>query len=257
LLFKQTGTRYANAWHHVQPWWYYGQVVVTLWLPGALLLPWLVPAWLRRIRRRDPRFALLLGWAALVLLFFSLSPGKREVYISPALPALCVAAAPLHTGLLRKRGVRRVLAGYVMVLSGLVAALAVAAMSGWSEWARKLAMQRDIPAADMHAVLCWLLALGIAGLLLAIATASTRLRVEAALVLFTCALWIAYGIGIAPAIDASSSARRIMQKAEERIGPEAELGLIAWREQHLLQARQPAVEFGFKAPWHEQWRHAS
>lgn len=257
LLFKQTGTRYANAWHHVQPWWYYAQVVATLWLPGALLLPWLVPAWLRRIRRRDPRFVLLLGWAALVLLFFSLSPGKREVYIFPALPALCVAAAPLLAGLLRKRGVRRVLTGYLVVLSGLVAALAVAAMSGWSEWARKLATQRDIPVADMHAVLCWLLALGIVGLLLAIATASTRLRAGGALVLFTCALWIAYGIGIAPAIDASSSARRIMQKAEQRIGPKAELGLIAWREQHLLQARQPAAEFGFKAPWYEQWRHAA
>ena len=34
LLFKQTGTRYANAWHHRQPVWYYLQVILTLWLPG-------------------------------------------------------------------------------------------------------------------------------------------------------------------------------------------------------------------------------
>ena len=39
LLLKQTGERYANAWHHVQPAWYYLQVMLTLWLPGALLLP--------------------------------------------------------------------------------------------------------------------------------------------------------------------------------------------------------------------------
>jgi hypothetical protein len=44
LLFKQTGTRYANAWHHVKPAWYYLQVMATLWLPGSLLLPALVPA---------------------------------------------------------------------------------------------------------------------------------------------------------------------------------------------------------------------
>src|SRR5690606_14501873 len=34
LLFKQTGTRYANAWHHHQPFWYYLQVMATMWLPG-------------------------------------------------------------------------------------------------------------------------------------------------------------------------------------------------------------------------------
>jgi hypothetical protein len=55
LLFKQTGTRYANAWHHVQPAWYYLQVIATLWLPGSLLLPALVPAWWRRLGRLDGR----------------------------------------------------------------------------------------------------------------------------------------------------------------------------------------------------------
>ena len=68
ILLKQTGKRYADSWHHVQPFWYYAQVMMTLWLPGALLLPWLLPAWLRRLRRGDPRFWLLLGWSALVLL---------------------------------------------------------------------------------------------------------------------------------------------------------------------------------------------
>ena len=106
LLFKQTGTRYANAWHHVQPAWYYLQVMLTLWLPGALLLPWLLPAWWRRLRRGDSRFWLLLGWSLLALLFFSVSPGKREVYIFPVLPALCVAVAPLLQGLMRRRAVR-------------------------------------------------------------------------------------------------------------------------------------------------------
>ncbi|HBK47553.1 MAG TPA: hypothetical protein DDZ67_14190, partial [Xanthomonadaceae bacterium] len=60
LLFKQTGTRYAAAWHHVQPAWYYLQVIATLWLPGSLLLPQLLPAWWRRIRRGDGRHVLLL-----------------------------------------------------------------------------------------------------------------------------------------------------------------------------------------------------
>ena len=95
LLFRQTGTRYATPWHHQQPPWYFLQVMATLWLPGVLLAPWLLPAWWRRVRRRDPRHWLLLGWGLLVLLFFTLSPGKREVYILPALPAFCLAAAPV------------------------------------------------------------------------------------------------------------------------------------------------------------------
>lgn len=257
LLSRQTGTRYANPWHHVQPWWYYGQVIATLWLPGSLLLPWLVPAWARRIRRRDPRFVLLLGWSLLVLVFFSLSPGKREVYLFPALPALCVAAAPLLPGLLRRRGVRWTLLGYIAVASLAVACAAVAGMSGWSDWAGELAARRDIAPAAVGRILAWLLALGIAGLLLAATTVARRLRVGIALVLFTCALWTSYGIGFAPAIDASSSARQVMLDARRRIGAGSELGLVAWREQHLLQAVPPVAEFGYGKPWTEQWAQAA
>ena len=78
-----------------------------------------------------PRFWLLLGWSALVLLFFSASPGKREVYIFPMLPALCVAAAPLLPGLLKRVGVQRTLLGYLLVLSLGMCALAVAGLAGW------------------------------------------------------------------------------------------------------------------------------
>jgi 4-amino-4-deoxy-L-arabinose transferase-like glycosyltransferase len=78
LLFKQTAERYANAWHHVQPGWYYFQVIAFMWLPGVLLLPWLGPAWARRLRRPDPRLFLLLGWSVLVLLFLASSQQHRD-----------------------------------------------------------------------------------------------------------------------------------------------------------------------------------
>lgn len=51
ILFKQTGTRYVAAWHHVQPAWYFLKVIATLWLPGCLLLIRLVPAWWHRCRQ--------------------------------------------------------------------------------------------------------------------------------------------------------------------------------------------------------------
>jgi len=254
ILLKQTGKRYAGAWHHVQPFWYYAQVIVTLWLPGALLLPWLLPAWWRRLRRGDRRFWLLLGWSALVLLFFSASPGKREVYIFPMLPALCVAAAPLLRGLLRRPGVQWTLLGYLLTLSLAMCAMALSGLLGMSEWAHRLAAQRDIDEATLRTFLAWLLAFGVVSMAVIL---WARLRhVGVAVVLVTALLWMAYGFGLAPTLDADSSARKLMQRVGQRIGPQAELGMVAWREQNLLQSDRPTVDFGFKNSWQEQWAQA-
>lgn len=254
LLLRQTGERYTRAWHHVQPAWYYGQVIATLWLPGALLLPWLLPAWWRRLRRGDPRFLLLLGWAVLVLLFFSASPGKREVYLFPALPALCLAAAPLLPGLLRRRGIRALLLGWLLLFAAAVVALGASGLLGHG-WAQRIAIDRAIDAAAMRVLLTWLLALGLAGLALA-AWARLR-RIALALVLFTGVLWAVYGLGLAPALDRSSSARALMGDVARQIGPDAELGLLVWREQQMLQADRRVVDFGYRQPWHRQWREAA
>jgi hypothetical protein len=230
-------------------------VIATLWLPGALLLPWLLPAWWRRLRRRDARYVLLLGWALLVLLFFSASPGKREVYIFPMLPALCIAAAPLLPALLRRRGVRIVLLAWLCVFSAIVTFAAGAALSGQHEWGQRLAVHRAIDPASMRALLGWSLALGITGFVL-VAWARMR-RIPIALLLFTAMSWTVYGIGIAPALDRSSSARGLMETVSHRIGGDAELGLVAWREQVLLQTRVPTIEFGYKQPLPAQWREAT
>ena len=254
LLFRQTGTRYLNAWHHVQPPWYYAQTIATLWLPGALLLPWLLPAWWRRLRRGDPRYVLLLGWAALVLLFFSLSPGKREVYVFPALPAVCLAAAPLLPALLRRSGVRWTLCGWLLLFGAL---LLGASSSGLADaaWAARLGETRGIAAGDMRTLLWTLGALGAAAWLLAVVLRGRRIAF--ALVLFSALTWATYGLVLAPALDASSSGRALMQDVMARIGADGELGAVAWREQHLLQVERPMLEFGFRRPWHLQWRDAA
>lgn len=253
LLFKQTGTRYAHAWHHVKPFWYYLQVIATLWLPGCLLLPWLVPAWWRRLRRGDPRLLLLLAWSLLVLVFFSASPGKREVYIFPMLPALCIAAAPLLPGLLRRRGVQRLLLGYVLLLG--VAALALGGGIGLHlHWAERSALQRGIALTSLQTMSLWLIGLGLVALGL-VAWARGR-RAGSALVAATAALWTVTGLGVMPALDPYSSSAALMQRVGERIGPHAELGMLAWKEQNLLQADRPVTDFGFKASWQAQWAQA-
>ncbi|KAF1692147.1 hypothetical protein CSC64_07715 [Pseudoxanthomonas koreensis] len=252
ILLRQTGTRYVAAWHHVQPAWYYLQVILTLWLPGSLLLPRLVPAWYRRLRRWDPRQVLLLGWAALVLVFFSATPGKREVYILPALPALCVAAAPLLPGLLRMAWARRCLRAYAIVLA--IAALATGAILMFEPGLFRASLSgRDLDPGAVHALATWLLVLGVALVLVA---GIFRAHPGRATVAATVLLWTVYGIGLMPTLDPFASSARLMQKVEERMAPGDALGMVDWREQNYLQARRAPVDFGFKAPVDTQWQRA-
>jgi len=65
-------------------------------------------------------------------------------------------------------------------------------------------------------------------------------------------LWVLSGFGAHPLLNDSSSARGLMTSVGQRIGPDAELGLVAWKEQNLLMADRPAATFGFKATWTEQ-----
>ena len=253
MLFKQTGTRYANAWHHVKPAWYYLQSMATLWLPGALLAPWLLPAWWRRVRRVDPRYALLLGWALLVLIFFSASPGKREVYIFPMLPALAVAAAPLLVGLLRRRAVRAVLWSYMAVLVSVAGGLALWLMGASPDRLQGLVEGRGMDMATVARLSWWLIGFALVALAVMIAA---RRRVAFALVAVTAALWIAYGLGFMPALSPGSSAKALMDRVGQTIDLDAELAMLGWREQHLLQADRPVTDFGFKRPWVEQWQQA-
>ena len=255
ILWTQTGTRYANAWHHLKPAWYYLQVIATLWLPGALLLPWLLPAWWRRVRRLDPRWVLLLGWSLLVLLFFSASPGKRDVYVLPMLPALCVAAAPLLPGLLRRRGVQLALLAWLALLAFGALAIGLQARFDPPAWLLEQAARRNLDAGTLARLGLWL---SVLGAVVAACIACLRLRrAGLATVLAMAALWIVHGLGLAPAVDEDSSGRAIMREAGRRIGPDAQLGLLGWREQHLLQAEGDVVEFGFRRPWDAQWRDAS
>ncbi|MBD9615099.1 glycosyltransferase family 39 protein [Pseudomonas sp. PDM02] len=103
ILLRQTAGRYAAAWDHREPFWYFFvSVIPQYWLPLVLALPWLIPAWRRQLRKHDGRVLVLLGWVVLVVLFFCLSSGKRKLYIYPALPGLVLVAAPLMPWMFRR-----------------------------------------------------------------------------------------------------------------------------------------------------------
>jgi len=247
ILFRQTAKRYAQSWDHHQPWWYFLATMPSMWIPAFLAVPWAIPAWWRRLRRRDPRYLVLLGWWALIVLFFSFPDGKRDVYILPSLPMFCLALAPLLPGLLRKRAFQWVLAAFTGLLVVVTLAAGVAVLGDFPGVEEKLMGSRGIGRAQTHALAWAAVAMGCWGLVSLLAWGRRHAHVAVASTLTM--IWLLYSFVGYPLLNDSSSARGLMEKVGLRIGPDAELGLVAWKEQNLLMADRPATTFGFNRSW--------
>jgi 4-amino-4-deoxy-L-arabinose transferase-like glycosyltransferase len=253
LLFRQTVTRYADTWTHLRPAWYYlVEVIPWAWLPTTLALPWLLPAWRRRLARGDARDWLLLGFVVCVVIFFSLSPGKRDVYLLPALPAFVLAAAPRIAGGLADGPWPRRLCVAVL---GLVAAAGVGAaillVSGIGGLAEYLARQGISVAA-----VAWLAA-GLGLLSAALGVWGAIMRREAiALALLIAAVWLMQGWAAYPLLNASRSASELMQRVEQAVPATRPLALVGWKEQLILQIDRPVLHFGFRRDPGQELRDA-
>jgi 4-amino-4-deoxy-L-arabinose transferase-like glycosyltransferase len=241
ILFQQTVSRYATAWHHHKPFYYFLGVMLTQWLPLVALLPWLVPRWREHLRGRDARLLLLLGWVVLVLIFFSLSPGKRGVYILPALPALAVASGEWLRGLWQRPDVQK--AGAVF---GLLIVLASAAAFIYLTW---LAPERASELREQYEVryLTPLAGIAVLGSIALIVCGVQRGVLGCAWVLGL--TWLVVSFTIYPQINGARSAKDFIARVEQLADPDRELGLLAYKEQFLLHLTRPSVNFG-----HRRWR---
>lgn len=128
LLFKQTVQRYLEPWHHKAPWYYYLGVFWVQGLPWSLLVVPMAAQLVRKRGWREPAALLPLLWIAVYLLFFSVSEGKRSVYILPLYPALALLVAHgvlrWQSGAWKLRGFQ----GVILFLAGLFTALLVAVL---------------------------------------------------------------------------------------------------------------------------------
>lgn len=235
ILLQQTGKRFTNAWQHREPFWFFFANIPQYWAPLSLLLPWLIPAWWRRLSRHDTRYTLLLGWVALVLLFFSLSSGKRELYILPALPITALTAAPATLLLLRHRWVNRITTGITALLITTTAVAALVRITGSLPESR---------IATWPISTGWALLL-IATLITAIAIALRKRTngIITSLIAYAM-LAIFYHRILLPILDESMSGRLAMQKLSQDTLPAA-LALIEWNERHWLYSRNLILHNGY------------
>lgn len=241
LLFQQTVKRYTDAWHHIRPPYYYlVEVIPALWLPLSALLFWLWRPWREDWRARRAATLLPLGFAIAVVLFFSLSTGKRGVYVLPALPALALAAAPHLAALYRRIGVGRLSLGLGAVLLIPAWAIVVGSVLGLP---KASALLDDTPLDSL--VPLWAFAIvGLAAWLLA-----ARLRPVFAWPAVLGCLTLAWGFGVAPQLNPERSASGFVAQLLERAPRDRELGLLAYKEQFLLYLDREVVNFG-----HARWR---
>ena len=247
ILLRQTVTRYANAWHHVKPFWYYlTSVIPPFWLPLSLLLPWLVVAWRKAIQGQDRRIILLLGYLVLVILFFSASPGKRGVYVTPGTPALALLTAPFVADLLARVWPARLLGGLGWLL-GIVCVGAAGALAFSARLASRLGDLGPAP---------WLPLLAMGGALLLVNALLRRAPLSALL----CSLavgWLIYSSWICVRLNDMRTPEGVMALAAERVPAGNELLLAGFKEQHLLFSQRPLRHYPYLMGDGEQAREAA
>ena len=250
ILFHQTAGRYGKSWDHHHPVLFYVPIVLFSWLPLSLTYPGTLPRWWRALKAKDARILLPLCWILLVLVFFSIPKGKRDVYIMPAVPMLALITAPYLDELLQKRWLRAAGLLFIGVLGLAMLAVGGAALVAHPKFASEFATTRGFD--DGGRALWWMFVVIGAVQLLLIASLRLRRAVLAVAGGMT-AMWLVWSLWAYPLLNDSSSAAGLMQEVREHLATGDALGLVAWKEQNLLMLDHPATDFGFTRPWPEQY----
>ena len=237
LLFRQTVTRYGEGLGHFRPPWYFiTNVIPVFWLPLSLLLPWVVPDWIRQCRAGSRAHWGLLAYLLLGITFFSLSPGKRGVYMLPLLPAAVVLVSGSLDRLTGRSGPLRLLRMMTLFVGLVCLAVSLALLLPW-ERVTLLVARQGVPSGVLAALSA---AIGGTFLLAGMTFRDARSWTVAFLL-----AWVILSTAAYRAFDVDKSERGLMQDIAARIGPDRELAIIKFREQQLLQADRDIVHWGY------------
>jgi len=245
ILFRQTADRYLRSWHHIKPFWYYTvQVLPWAWLPFSLLIVNFSRRWWRRMKQGDSRIWTLVLWGLLVLLFFSLSKGKRGVYMLPIAPAFALLLGAVQQQVFASPRVQAYFRVFGYTLGGLLV------LAGVALKVAPLIHPIDYFEGTGYVFPAWFFAavIGAGGLILLCSKWRGRGRFRGYHAMFVAMLIVALFLStvIWPVLNPVRSPRGMMREVREIIGPDAELAMVSWKEQLLLQAVPPVKTFGRK-----------
>ena len=222
ILFQQNLERYAVPTGHLQPWYYYLAVLPVTFVPWSVLLPTAVLLgwrWTRGPERRAFLFAI--SWIVTTILFFSLSPGKRTVYVLTMYPALALAIACAVDELARRAtAARRWLGLPLALLAALAGALTIGALvlpRFASRWPEIDVLGPDLPWRAFLTTAA--LALG-AWIALGLAAARRPIGAVVALAAGSGVAGLVLALVLLPPFDAVKSARGLARAYLDRASPD-------------------------------------
>ncbi|WP_298770622.1 glycosyltransferase family 39 protein [uncultured Shewanella sp.] len=251
ILFKQTAERYVNSWGHIKPWYFFFiSVIPLLWFPLYLLM--INKGFWRKLTASPVAISLLI-WVGLVVVFFSLSPGKRNLYILPALPMFALLVGACCSLSEVKKWFNKVLASTGILLTSVL-------VVGFFLCLFKLpAITRQVgETTGPLALLC----LSGAVIWIGVLFIGIRQQKQINLSLYHYAVgigltWVLYGLVAYPVMnDARTPAKAIMTRIQQDIAPNSEVGLARFKEQFLLFSPMPLVHFSYLASPQEQDKNA-
>jgi 4-amino-4-deoxy-L-arabinose transferase-like glycosyltransferase len=257
LLFKQTVVRFLNPWHHHQPVYYFFVSILYDFLPWTPFFLLALP--LTRNARKDLDPGQRFSWAVIVftLVFFTLSKGKRSIYILPVFPfAAYVTAAKIQwiagkARLARPELAAGLISGFLMAILGLGCLLA--AFDGV-----------DIPLGWVEAPLpkAWIASAGILliGISILVFTSVLKNRVNAMVAGVVAAMLVVnllFFQVLLPWLDPFRSSRGFSENMNRIIRTESApdkpvVGMVDYRSAYRLYGHFPLIElaneFGFPNP---------
>lgn len=220
LLFGQHIGRITKGDQHPGPVWNHLISMPVLLLPWTLLvLAGLARAWRAFRAREEPGFVRIAAWFAVVFVFFSLIPPKRDLYLLPIYPAAAlIAARELAVALRAARmpGWIGWTTGILMLVAGLALACAPVLVSAFVHMAQTEQMALDARAWASLAVPAGIaLTLGAVAALIGQTFRSPRLWANALALGMATALTAA-AVWLVPAIDDVKSARKLAEMLRAR-----------------------------------------
>jgi 4-amino-4-deoxy-L-arabinose transferase-like glycosyltransferase len=95
-LFKHTLNRYSEGWSHVRPFYYFFINFPADFLPWFVLLPGAIGyGFSRKEPEKRKSFLFCFVWFTVIFIFFTLSKGKRALYLLPLYPAAALMVGKL------------------------------------------------------------------------------------------------------------------------------------------------------------------
>jgi len=245
LVFKQTLVRYVDPWHHYQPFYYFLTVLLYDFQPWVFLLVAAAP--FTRAQRAALSDREKFAWAMVVftLIFFSLSRGKRNLYIVPLYPFTAYLVACRLVWMMRQAraswGQRSIWFLVGAPLIGVGAALAAVPFGAFADqipdWVATPPPMTAIAAFGGLTALCGLAAVG-----LGLAGRPAQAAGGAAAAMLSICLLV-FG-SLLPWLEPYRSARRFMERANPIIAASENqaVAMVQYRSAYRFYGDHPLIE---------------